>query len=994
MSSPEYQGQDIHLEDEYPFEDDYGYEYTLEGESEEETSDTEPITVFLGTLTSTNGQQTQEISLNTLDSHPDKIFAKVKINEVHDMNLKVDTGADACVITSTDLQHFPFPITILPFSNVLRGYGGSEIENLGVATLKVSFKDKSANIKFNVVEAPGSPSMLGCRQCQDLGIISTNVDEVNTIPLTKTEAEAKRGKLSKPTVMKEYQDCFDKLGCFPGEKYHIQLIDNPVPVVHPPRTVPVHILPLYKEELDKMIADDVITAVAEPTDWVNSILCNIRETPDGKKKIRLCLDPKDLNKSIRREHYYTRTIDELLPQLHGKKFFSVVDTKKGYWHVALDHESSLLCTFNTPFGRYRFKRLPFGVKLSQDIFQRKLDEVYRGIPNVMGIADDIVVCGSTQSEHDQAFCEMLKATRKHNVSLNSEKLQFKQAQVDFYGHVLTENGIQPAIEKLEAIHNMKSPSNMGELQTILGTVTYLNRFSTKLADLTSPLRELTKKHVHFSWEPHHQQALDRIKQELRTSKLISYYDPDPSTPTILQCDASKTGIGAWLRQSDSQGNEHIVAMASRSLTETESRYSNIERECLAVTYGLEKFEYFLLGRNVTVETDHSPLEQIFKKNINEAPGRLQRLLLRCLRFDVNVQYKPGRSIPVADALSRVCHTGATHGTGTTTKDASSQRNIHFISTPIDLTAVKSSTAQDPTMNLLKHTIYNGWPPYRKQCPQELWEFWNFRCDLTLEDGLVLKGSRIVVPTSMRNQVLQAIHLGHQGENKCILRARESVFWPGISADIRQMVKDCDPCNKHKSAQPRLPILQPDLPTRPWEKLGADIFEFNKEKYLMVVDYYSRFPVIRLLNNMTSHTVCNHFTSILAEYGLPATIVADFGSQFISERFKTKCEQSGIALNCSSPYHHQANSLAERAIGTCKSLLIKALEEKECPYTALWMYRTTPLSDQMPSPHELVFGRKPQTTLPSSRSALKSKHPDDDLHQEANQTRQERASSIL
>ena len=392
---------------------------------------------------------------------------------------------------------------------------------------------------------------------------------------------------------------------------------------------------------------------------------------------------------------------------------------------------------------------------------------------------------------------------------------------------------------------------------------------------------------------------------------------------------------------------------------------------------------------MTVETDHSPLEQIFKKNINEAPGWLQRLLLRCLRFDVNVQYKPGRSIPVADALSRVCHTGATHATGTTTKDASSQRNIHFISTPIDLTAVKSSTMQDPTMNLLKHTIYNGWPPYRKQCPQELWEFWSFRCDLTLEDGLVLKGSRIVVPTSMRNQVLQAIHLGHQGENKCILRARESVFWPGISADIRQMVKDCDPCNKHKSAQPRLPILQPDLPTRPWEKLGADIFEFNKEKYLMVVDYYSRFPVIRLLNNMTSHTVCNHFTSILAEYGLPATIVADFGSQFISERFKTKCEQSGIALNCSSPYHHQANSLAERAIGTCKSLLIKALEEKECPYTALWMYRTTPLSDQMPSPHELLFGCKPQTTLPSSRSALKSKHPDDDLHQEANQTRQER-----
>jgi len=134
-------------------------------------------------------------------------------------------------------------------------------------------------------------------------------------------------------------------------------------------------------------------------------------------------------------------------------------------------------------------------------------------------------------------------------------------------------------------------------------------------------------------------------------------------------------------------------------------------------------------------------------------------------------------------------------------------------------------------------------------------------------------------------------------------------------------------------------MQRDLPTRPWEKLGTDIFKFNGKKYLMVIDYYSQFPVIRLLNDMTS----------LAEYGLPATIIADFGSQYISKRFRSKCEQSGITLHCSSPYRHQTNSLAERAIGTCKSLLRKALEENKCPYTALWIYHTTPLDDQTPSP---------------------------------------------
>jgi len=152
---------------------------------------------------------------------------------------------------------------------------------------------------------------------------------------------------------------------------------------------------------------------------------------------------------------------------------------------------------------------------------------------------------------------------------------------------------------------------------------------------------------------------------------------------------------------------------------------------------------------------------------------------------------------------------------------------------------------------------------------------------------------------------------------------------------------------------------------------------------MVVDYYSRLPVIRLLNDMTSHTVCNHFTSILEEFGLPATIITDFGSQYIS----------GITLLCSSPYHHQANSLAERAIGTCKSLLRMALEENECPYTALWVYRMTPFDDQTPSPHKLLFGREPQTTLPSSRSTLKSKHPDNDLQQEANLRRQEKQAAF-
>ena len=235
------------------------------------------------------------------------------------------------------------------------------------------------------------------------------------------------------------------------------------------------------------------------------------DKPDGSKKVRLCLDPKDLNKNIKREHYYSKTIDKILPLLHGSEKISAGDTNKGYYHVELDYESSLLCTFNTPFGRFRPTRLPFGVKIAQDIFQRRLDEILKDVPNAAGIADDILVFGADDIEHDQSFINMLETCRRNNVSLNSEKLQFKQEKVSFYGHTLTDQGLQPADDKLQAIKNMKVPDNAAELLTLLGMINYLNRFSVKLAEFTAPLRELTKKGVHYRWKPHHQTALDRIK---------------------------------------------------------------------------------------------------------------------------------------------------------------------------------------------------------------------------------------------------------------------------------------------------------------------------------------------------------------------------------------------------------------------------------------------------------------------------------------------------
>ena len=236
-------------------------------------------------------------------------------------------------------------------------------------------------------------------------------------------------------------------------------------------------------------------------------------------------------------------------------------------------------------------------------------------------------------------------------------------------------------------------------------------------------------------------------------------------------------------------------MRSRALTATESRYSNIERECLAVQWGLEKFEYYLLGRHVKIETDHAPLEQIFKKSIAESPARLQRLLLRCMKFDVEEQYRPGKSIPVADALSRICtenskeitapkkntlltqHTSAGRDVGLNKTPTHEINFIEGVKHDISCETVKTEAEKDPTHNMLKAYVHKGWPSTRKECPEDLWEYWNFRCELTINDGLVTKGDRLVIPQSLRSDVMKKIHTGHQGETKCLLLAKETVFWP-------------------------------------------------------------------------------------------------------------------------------------------------------------------------------------------------------------------------
>ena len=363
--------------------------------------------------------------------------------------------------------------------------------------------------------------------------------------------------LTQERVESTYADVFQGLGKFPGEPYKLRLKPDVVPAKHRPRKVPIHLQDAFHEEVERLVKIDVLEKVTEPTEWVNSFVI-VEKVIDSsnahspnhviKKSICLCIDPKDLNEALEREPYYSRSIDELISMFAGAKVFTIVDMDKGYWQVVLHPESRKLTCMAFDIGRYQFKRLPMGSKVASDIFQRMLNSVYIGLPGVTGIADDMVIFGRNEEEHDRNLILFLETTRKNGLVLNKRKLQFKKEEVSFFSHRWNSTGISPDPKKTESILKMQFPPDKETMHSFLGLVNFLNRYTPRLAQLCSPLRKLILKDSHYSPGDTEHAAFDAIKAKFKKKIILPYFDRNKET--ILQTDVSKKGFGAVILQEE------------------------------------------------------------------------------------------------------------------------------------------------------------------------------------------------------------------------------------------------------------------------------------------------------------------------------------------------------------------------------------------------------------------------------------------------------------
>ena len=529
-----------------------------------------------------------------------------------------------------------------------------------------------------------------------------------------------------------------------------------------------------------------------------------------------------------------------MARLPKSTVFSTLDANSGYWQIGLDDDSSKLCTFNTPWGRYRFKRLPFGIKTSGDIFIQTMNDMFGDIPGVEVINYDLLIHGENHTQHDERLHQALEQARAVGLKLNRKKCHIGRSEVTYVGHVISSEGLKPNPERITTIMDMPTPQCKPDIQRFLGMCGYLQKCVPKLSEIAKPLRDLLTTKVEWHWEELHNEAYCKLKALITSAPVLKYYDV--TKPVTLQVDASKSGLGAALLQ-----DGHIVASGSKALDSTQSNYAVIEKELLAICFGCVKLHDYVYGKHITVQTDHKPLVAILSKPLHTLSARMQRMRMQLQNYDITAVYRPGKEMYIADALSRA------HSIETTTDDLfDDDLEVAMLKVSTEkLQDIQEATQNDDSLMTVIRATLNGWPDNITNAAAEIRTLYTYHEELTYDNGILLKGDTIVVPRSLQKEMLQRIHESHLGIVKSKQLARDLLFWPGMTSQIEDTVAKCSTCQQSRKKQAPEPLISHQIPDQPFAKVATDLFEIKGRSYVVCVDYYSKYPDVTLLPDTTS-----------------------------------------------------------------------------------------------------------------------------------------------
>lgn len=739
-------------------------------------------------------------------------------------------------------------------------------------------------------------------------------------------------------------------------KFHI---DKSVPGVRVPYIrCPISRQDLYKRKILEYYEAFIFEFVPQGVEpeFICQLLSVEKKDPND---LRLVLNMKNVNKAIIRQQYPMPVIEDIIPKVAGCTKFSVLDLKMAFFHIELHPSARPYTAFMTPYGLMQSTRLTNGGSNSNEIFQSTMDERLGDLNYVAIFVDDMMVGGRDQEEHDERLASLKKRLKENNLTVNEEKSVENKDQVDFIGFTFNQYGISPSRDKVDALSKMKHPTNLEELRSFLGLITYQCHFIPHFSNKTEPLRRLLKK-GEFKWEKEQDLTFKALVGEFTKSvRTLGYFDKNDKTKLVV--DAGPNGLGGVLVQTKN-GVNRVISCISKSLTDTEKAYPQPHKEALAAVWGMEKLDYYLIGLKFKLCSDLQAFEFLYA-NLHQgnkrSMTRAQGWLLRCMAFDFDIEYVKSED-NIADPLSRLCDQ--------IDAEFNDDSKVFLCALEIEpeslsLKEIISEMEEDEELKSLKVAILTG------KFSKDQMNYHAMKHQLAIIAGVITKENKIIIPKSLIGKALKVAHSSHCGASMMKSTLRKTFWWKSVNADIDEYAKQCLACAQVANLKRPQPIQRSELPDRTWEYVSIDFLKIPGilGEIMIVVDSYSRHISAEIVSSTSFDNVMPAVNRVCQQWGYFARAKCDNGPPFDGEKWKDFCDQFDIKYEFSPPRTAQSNGGVEiqnkGLVRRMKTAVIENDNLKVALKSYIFDYNTRPNTVTGAAPLDLMTNRTVRGKFP-------------------------------
>ncbi|MCG8078877.1 MAG: DDE-type integrase/transposase/recombinase [Candidatus Thiodiazotropha taylori] len=687
----------------------------------------------------------------------------------------------------------------------------------------------------------------------------------------------------------------------------------------------------------------------------------IVDKKDGSK--RFCVDFRALNKVTKANSYPLPLIDDILALLGHAKYFTLLDLKSGYWQVCVDDECKEKTAFACHRGLFQFNVMPFGLTTAPAVFQELMSHVLEGLDRfTVAYLDDILIFSRTLEEHLTHIQNVFDRLRKHSLRLKLKKCSFLKSETNYLGFVINDNGIKPEEKKVNVIKSLPTPQTVRDVRSFIGMCSYYRRFIPHFSAIAEPLIALTRKYAKFKWNPKCQSAFDSLKNSLAAFPMLGY--PDPNKPYVLYTDASNDCIGACLTQpnDDFAGrdpelkNEKPIYYLSHRLSDTQTRWSTIEKEAFAIHFALQKLDHYLHNAQFVIKTDHKPLKYILDTP-NLQNKKLQLWSLGIAGYNCKVEYLKGSENTCADLLSRLQQNVGL------SQEEDSAYEPEINANTYEIGAMNSNKFQPkdyarcnykPPDSLEKPTLGDDIDIVIEQSKDDdlmtvKLSLQNDKASKTVQQKHIIIDNvlyyisdvdsnptlRLYVPKHLKDHVIDQYHdlNGHMGIDKTFEAIKTKYYWPNLYKELYEYVSHCITCQVRGKQAQKPPLQMTDTPPYAFAKIGLDLSgpyptSLSGNRYIVgFIDLYSGYPEAFAVPDKSADNIAQLLIDeIFPRYGSVLEIVTDNGSENVNRVMRETLEALNINHVRTSIYHPQSNSKIEKFHATLHDILSKKLKD--------------------------------------------------------------------